>query len=138
MADSLTHVSAHARLRSQGTPSFLLGKRDRRRKGISLFLPREQPRKVFKVYENETEIWGKNRRRIQGSNDSADPLDLIEEEMAQYNLLKSSDLPPFIGGAVGGIAYEYIHRVETTVPRAEGPGLGTPALLHDHRFGGCF
>ena len=129
MADSLTPVSAYARLRSQGTPSFLLESVTGGEKVSRYSFLGSSPRKIFKVFEDETEIWEKN-----GSESTvatpADPLDLIEEEMAQYNLAKFADLPPFIGGAMGGIAYEYIHRVETTVPRAEGPGLGTPLLYY--------
>ena len=49
----------------------------------------------------------------------ADPLSLIEEEIAQYQPIDFPELPPFTGGAVGYLSYEYICRVEDTVSRAK-------------------
>jgi len=48
----------------------------------------------------------------------ADPLKLIEAEMAGITPVVVPDLPRFTGGAVGFVGYEYVTRVETTVPVA--------------------
>ncbi|MGB0372366.1 MAG: anthranilate synthase component I [Opitutales bacterium] len=130
MADSLTPVSAYARLRDlENSPSFLLESVTGGENVSRYSFLGSRPRKIFTVFEERTRIWEKGGATSEVET-PADPLDLIEAEMAQYNLLKVPDMPPFIGGAVGGLAYEYIHRVEKTVPPAEGPGLGTPLLYY--------
>ena len=45
-----------------------------------------------------------------------DPLTLIEDEMRGYHPVALPGLPRFTGGAVGFIAYEYVTRIEPTVP----------------------
>ena len=37
-------------------------------------------------------------------------------------------MPPFMGGAVGFVGYEYVRRIETTIPPAGEDGLGMPLL----------
>ena len=44
-----------------------------------------------------------------------DPLELVEKEIAQYQPAPQSDLPPFVGGAVGFVSYEYVHTIEPSV-----------------------
>ncbi|MEM7673710.1 MAG: anthranilate synthase component I [Verrucomicrobiota bacterium] len=130
MADSLTPVSAYARLRKlENSPSFLLESVTGGENLSRYSFLGSRPRKIYTIFEEHTEIWEKDGS-IQQIQTPADPLDLIEKEMAQYTPLKVSGMPPFIGGAVGGLAYEYIHRVETTVPAASGPGLGTPLAYY--------
>jgi anthranilate synthase component 1 len=46
----------------------------------------------------------------------ADPLDLVRRELHGLRVAKVPGLPPFHGGMVGMVGYEYIHRVEPTVP----------------------
>ena len=130
MADSLTPVSAYARLRDMGGPhTFLLESVTGGEKVSRYSFLGSSPRKIYKVYEEETTIWEKSGKE-RSVPTPVDPLDLIQEEMEQYNPLKIQGMPPFIGGAIGGMAYEYIHRVEPSVPCAEGPGLGTPLLYY--------
>lgn len=128
-ADSLTPVSAYARLSRDGGPSFLLESISGGEHLSRYSFLGSRPRKVFAVFEDSTRITHKDGT-VETMNTPADPLDLIEAEMARYKILDVKGLPPFIGGAVGGLAYEYIHRVEPTVPAAEGPGLGTPLLYY--------
>ncbi|MGA2052929.1 MAG: chorismate-binding protein, partial [Opitutales bacterium] len=59
-----------------------------------------------------------------------DPLKLVEERMAHYRPVKVPGGPPFTGGAVGFVGYEYVHRIEPTVPLAERDELGTPLLFY--------
>ena len=126
MADFETPVSAYAKLRGQG-PSYLLesvegGERLSRYSFIGC-----RPRKVFICGEKTTEI-----RNMDGSSRKIptppDPLSLLEQEMLRRQAVHLPDLPRFTGGAVGFVSYEYIHRVERSVPKAEADELGMPLL----------
>jgi anthranilate synthase component 1 len=126
MADFETPVSAYAKLKEAG-PSYLLesvegGENLSRYSFIGC-----RPRKVFVCGPNTTEV------RIPGQSSETiptprDPLTLIEEEMRGYHPVALPDLPRFTGGAVGFIAYEYVSRIEPTVPAVANDELGTPLL----------
>ncbi|MFM7751640.1 MAG: anthranilate synthase component I family protein, partial [Opitutaceae bacterium] len=58
----------------------------------------------------------------------ADPLRLIEEELRGFRPVTLPGLPRFTGGAVGFIGYEYVTRIEPTVPAAARDELGLPML----------
>ncbi|MFM1852386.1 MAG: hypothetical protein RIS54_2070 [Verrucomicrobiota bacterium] len=126
MADFETPVSAYAKLRDSG-PAYLLesiegGERLSRYSFIGC-----RPRKVFACGPETTEIreTGKAPRTVPTP---ADPLKLIEEEMSDYQPVKLPGLPAFTGGAVGFVGYEYVMRIEPTVPVAPKDELGTPLL----------
>ncbi|MCR6656747.1 MAG: anthranilate synthase component I [Opitutus sp.] len=126
MADFETPVSAYAKLKEAG-PSYLLesvegGENLSRYSFIGC-----RPRKVFVCGEKTTEI------RVPGRPTEtiptpADPLTLIEKEMAGYKPVTFPGLPRFTGGAVGFVGYEYVTRVEPSVPPAPRNELGTPLL----------
>ncbi len=126
MADFETPVSAYAKLRDSG-PSYLLesvegGENLSRYSFIGC-----RPRKIFACGPDTTEIRepGKPARTV---NTPADPLTLIEEEMRGHRAVRLPDLPRFTGGAVGFIGYEYVTRIEPTVPMAPADELGLPLL----------
>lgn len=117
IADLETPVTAYAKLKSE-SPAFLLesiegGERLSRYTFIAC-----RPRKIFKSYWDTTYIEevGLETREIPTPED---PLSLIEEEVAQYTPIDLPELPPFTGGAIGYVSYEYICRIEQTVPRAK-------------------
>jgi anthranilate synthase component 1 len=126
MADFETPVSAYAKLKDAG-PSYLLesvegGETLSRHSFIGC-----RPRKVFVCGPQTTEI------RQPGSPTQtiptpSDPLKLIEEEMSKFRPVKLPSLPRFTGGAVGFIGYEYITRIEPSVPTAKKDELGLPLL----------
>lgn len=126
MADFETPVSAYAKLKDAG-PSYLLesvegGENLSRYSFIGC-----RPRKVFVCGAKTTEI------RVPGQTPQIiptppDPLTLIEEEMRGYHPVALPGLPRFTGGAVGFIGYEYITRIEPTVPAAVKDELETPLL----------
>ena len=126
MADFETPVSAYAKLKDAG-PSYLLesvegGEQLSRYSFIGC-----RPRKVFVCGSETTEI------RIPGQPTETiptppDPLTLIEAEMRDYRPVTILGLPRFTGGAVGFVAYEYVTRIEKTVPAAGANALGTPLL----------
>ncbi len=126
MADFETPVSAYAKLKTAG-PSYLLesvegGETLSRYSFIGC-----RPRKVFICGPEMTEIreTGVGTRSVPTP---PDPLRLIEDEMSGYKPVALPDLPRFTGGAVGFVAYEYVTRVEPSVPAAGANELGTPLL----------
>lgn len=126
MADFETPVSAYAKLRSRG-PSFLFesiegGEHIGRYTFIGC-----RPRKIFRIFPEKTEVESKNGSR-ESLDTPSDPLSLIEAEMEQYRAVDVPDLPPFVGGAVGAIGYEYIHHIEPRVSRPTEDTLGLPTL----------
>ncbi len=126
MADFETPVSAYAKLKLAG-PSYLLesvegGEQLSRYSFIGC-----RPRKIFICGPETTEI------RVPGQPSQTlatppDPLTLIEEEMRGYSPVTIPGLPRFTGGAVGFVAYEYITRIEPSVPAAGKDDLGIPLL----------
>ncbi len=126
MADFETPVSAYAKLKDAG-PSYLLesvegGENLSRYSFIGC-----RPRKVFVCGAQTTEI-RQAGRPAQTVPTPPDPLRLIEEEMRAYRPVALPGLPRFTGGAVGFIAYEYVHCIEPSVPVAPRDELGVPLL----------
>jgi anthranilate synthase component 1 len=126
MADFETPVSAYAKLKEAG-PSYLLesiegGERLSRYSFIGC-----RPRKVLVCGPTTTEI------RIPGQPTQfvatpSDPLTLVETEMKGHRPVKIPGLPPFTGGAVGFVGYEYVTRIEPSVPTAAHDELKLPLL----------
>ncbi|MBI4622612.1 MAG: anthranilate synthase component I [Verrucomicrobia bacterium] len=126
MADFETPVSAYAKLKAAG-PSYLLesvegGENLSRYSFIGC-----RPRKVFVCGAQTTEIRTPGRA-AETISTPPDPLTLIEAEMRHYRPVKLPGLPRFTGGAVGFIGYEYVTRIEPTVPAVAWDELGTPLL----------
>jgi anthranilate synthase component 1 len=110
LADLETPVSAYAKLRGPG-PAFLLesvegGENVSRYSFIGC-----NPRKIFRARPGE-----------------ADPLAALQAELAHHRPVSVPGLPPFTGGAVGYLGYEFIHSVEQTVPLAAQDELGVPMM----------
>jgi anthranilate synthase component 1 len=124
MADFETPVSAYAKLRGHG-PAYLLesvegGENLSRYSFIGC-----RPRKIFACGPQTTEIIepGKPAQTVRTP---ADPLALLEAELRRYRPVKLPGLPRFTGGAVGFISYEYVTRIEPTVPAAPTDELKVP------------
>jgi len=110
LADLETPVSAYAKLRGTG-PAFLLesvegGENVSRYSFIGC-----NPRKIFRAQPGEP-----------------DPLAALQAELANHRPVNVPGLPPFTGGAVGYLGYEFIHSVEKTVPLAAKDELGVPMM----------
>lgn len=126
MADFETPVSAYAKLKEAG-PSYLLesvegGERLSRYSFIGC-----RPRKIFVCGPETTEIRVPGRP-VEKVPTPQDPLTLIEAEMSGYKPVALPGLPRFTGGAVGFVGYEYITRIEPTVPAAKVDELKVPLL----------
>jgi anthranilate synthase component 1 len=126
MADFETPVSAYAKLKEAG-PSYLLesiegGERLSRYSFIGC-----RPRKVLACGPVSTEI-RTTGAPVKTVPTPQDPLTLVEAEMAGYRPVTLPGLPRFTGGAVGFIGYEYVTRIEPSVPAAPADELKMPLL----------
>jgi anthranilate synthase component 1 len=126
MADFETPVSAYAKLKEAG-PSYLFESIEGGENLARYSFIGCRPRKIFVCGQKTTEI------RVPGAPTTTiptpqDPLTLIEAEMRDHKPVTLPGLPRFTGGAVGFIAYEYVTRIEPTVPAAAKDELGTPLL----------
>ncbi len=57
-----------------------------------------------------------------------DGLEVVERVMKKYRAVPVPGLPRFTGGAIGFIGYEFIHDVESVVPRPPRDELHTPVM----------
>jgi anthranilate synthase component 1 len=126
MADFETPVSAYAKLKASG-PSYLLesvegGETLSRYSFIGC-----RPRKIFACGTETTEIRTPGQP-VQTVPTPRDPLTLIEDEMRGYRPVTLPGLPRFTGGAVGFVGYEYVTRIEPSVPAVAKDELGLPLL----------
>lgn len=117
MADLETPVSAYAKLRTSG-PAFVFESVEGGENLYRYTFIGCRPRKIFSCGPQTTTVEEPGRSRREAPT-AADPLKMIEEEMAGYRPVKLPDMPRFTGGAVGFLSYEYVHRVEPVVPPAE-------------------
>jgi len=66
--------------------------------------------------------------QIGDSETVKDGLEVVERVMKRFHPVAVPGLPRFTGGAVGFVGYEFIHDVETIVPRPPLDELQTPTL----------
>ncbi|MEO0795412.1 MAG: anthranilate synthase component I [Verrucomicrobiota bacterium] len=125
-ADFETPVSVYSKLRANA-PAFLFesivgGEHISRYSFVGC-----RPRQIIASWEKETTITHQD-----GKSETIptphDPLTLIEKALAPWTPVSVPDLPPFIGGAVGFLGHEWVHRVEPTVPQAAENVLHTPLM----------
>lgn len=126
MADFETPVSAYAKLKDAG-PSYLFESVEGGENLARYSFIGCRPRKVFVCGTETTEVRVPGRA-AETIPTPKDPLTLIEDEMRGYKPVVLPGLPRFTGGAVGFIAYEYVTRIEPSVPAAAKDELGTPLL----------
>ena len=82
-----------------------------------------EPFLVFKVKNGNIEISGQ-RSAISDQNSKA-PLEKLKELITGYKIESPPDLPPFIGGAVGMLSYDFVHYFEN-IPRTAVDDLNIP------------
>jgi anthranilate/para-aminobenzoate synthase component I len=76
---------------------------------------------TFKVKNGSVEIGCKGKNLVCSSN----PLKRLRELMSRYRLITQTDLPPFTGGAVGLISYDFVHYLER-LPRTTVDDINIP------------
>ena len=69
-----------------------------------------------------------NTKPPAGTKMMRDGLDMVERVLAKYRPVALPSLPRFTGGAVGFIGYEFIHDIESVVPRPPKDELRTPTI----------
>ena len=126
MADFETPVSAYAKLKTAG-PSYLFESVEGGENLARYSFIGCRPRKIFVCGPDTTEIRVPDQP-AQTVPTPRDPLTLIEAEMSGYHPVTLPGLPRFTGGAVGFVGYEYVTRIEPSVPTAALDDLGTPLL----------
>ncbi len=126
LADCETPVSAYAKLKAAG-PSYLLESVEGGENLSRYTFIGCRPRKVIACGPQTTEIRVPGRP-VETIPTPPDPLTLIEAELRDHRPVQLPGLPRFTGGAVGFLGYEYITRIEPTVPTAPADPLGTPLL----------
>lgn len=116
----LTPVDAFERIRS-GKYSFLLESASGTVKiGRYSFIGTD-PFCIFKSKGRKIEILKSGKRTI--INDS--PLKKLRELIAQYRINRIDGLPPFVGGAIGVLNYDFVHHFER-LPRTTIDDLNLP------------
>ncbi|TYR78222.1 anthranilate synthase component I family protein [Priestia megaterium] len=68
-----------------------------------------KPFAVLRGEQNELHVTENNSHTVQTGN----PLHLMRDWLKKYKTVSHSDLPPFQGGAIGYISYDYIRYVES-------------------------
>jgi len=126
MADLETPVSVYARLRALGSPFLFESVTGGERIGRYSFCG-AAPAMTVTAWEDRTEIIHRDGKK-ETIPTPKDPLTLIKKELSGLRVAKVPGLPPFVGGMVGMVSYEYIHRVEPTVPQPAKDPAGTPIL----------
>lgn len=124
MADFETPVSVFAKLRGEG-PAYLLESVEGGENLYRYSFIGCRPRLVIASGPQTTEL-RRPGRPIETVPTPSDPLALVEAEIAGHVPVKLPGMPRFTGGAVGYIGYEYITRVERTVPAAARDDLQIP------------
>ncbi|MGJ8637876.1 MAG: anthranilate synthase component I [Opitutaceae bacterium] len=127
-ADCETPLGAYSKIRKAGAAflfeSIVGGE------NISRFsFVGSDPRKVIRIYEDEFTVTHKDGR-VETAATPADPLTVIEAEMARHTPVEIPGMPPFSGGAVGFVGHEFIHTIEPTVKKPEENPLQVPILYY--------
>ena len=82
------------------------------------------PQSRYAAWGKKT-LWQSGDERKEGT--SSDPLAFIQEQLAKRHVAPMPDLPPFLGGAIGYMAYDVIRYVED-LPNAPADDRGLPDI----------
>jgi len=132
LADMETPVSVYAKLRARG-PSFLLESVTGGEHIGRYSFAGSRPRQIITAWSDRTTIRHRDGR-LEEFPTPADPLAIVEkvtlqnERGAPRRIVTLPGMPPFCGGAIGFVGYDYIHCIEPTVPLPAVDNLGVPLL----------
>lgn len=128
LGDMFTPVSAFRRLAAGGVPSFLLESVERGdRIGRYSFLG-ANPFMVFRAKGDTVSLATAEKTETISLSKGRDPLHVLEEVMAGYQWVGGPDLPPFVGGAVGVMAYDIVRFFEE-LPETTDDDLNVPEAV---------
>jgi len=130
LADMETPLSAYRKIRGAGESFLFESVEGGEHIGRYSFVGCN-PRAVIRQARNRVEVI-ENGRAIETAivgPEVKDGLAVVERVMKKYRAVRLPALPRFTGGAVGFIGYEFIHDVETVVPRPPRDELQTPTMV---------
>jgi anthranilate synthase component 1 len=137
LADLETPLSAYRKIRGQGESFLFESVEGGEHLGRYSFVGCN-PRAVIRQIDNRVEVIesGKVVEKFvvsrepagEGSPHVSDGLEVVERILKRYRAVPLPDLPRFTGGAVGFIGYEFIHDIESVVPRPPQDDLRTPTM----------
>ena len=138
LADFDTPVSAYWKLRGQGESFLFESVEGGERLGRYSFVGC-RPAAVIRQWRDTVELLEKGQPRqtwkikrdaaTRAPEEIADALEIVERYLGRYRCAPVDYLPGrFTGGAIGFIGYEFVHDVESTVPRPETDTLDTPTV----------
>ncbi|MDB6040610.1 MAG: anthranilate synthase component [Verrucomicrobiales bacterium] len=136
LADFETPLSAYQKIRGQGESFLFESVEGGEHLGRYSFVgcnPRAIIRQIgtrIEYIENGKviEAYSTMGSESTGEKKVRDGLEVIETILKKYQPVTLPQLPRFTGGAVGFIGYEFIHDVESVVPRPSRNDLGTPTI----------
>lgn len=88
-----------------------------------------RPRRILEAYPDRLQVTERDGT-TQTLPPVDDPLQVLQSMMDCFRPVSLPGMPPFIGGAVGFLGYEYIHCVEPTVPVVGKDELNLPYLYY--------
>jgi anthranilate synthase component 1 len=126
VADFETPVSAFQKIDTGGY-SFLLESAEKSDQTGRYSFVGSDPRVLFESAGRNIRITEDNKVREYEA--SGDPLSELRALMASYKPVAMPDLPRFVGGAVGYIAYDVVRFFEPTIPAPPKDELELPEML---------
>jgi anthranilate synthase component 1 len=125
LADMETPVSAFRKI-DDGRYSFLLESIEGGEKWARYSFLGSRPSIVIRSFGDSVEIIRHGQRETRSL--VHDPLETVEDILAEYRPVPNPGLPRFYGGAVGFIGYDVIRFFEK-MPEREKPGLALPDVF---------
>ena len=123
--DTETPVTTYSKLRGSGASFLLESVTGGESLGRYTFLGCH-PKAEIRVYEDRT-IIARDDGTTEEIETGEDPLSYVENYLKEIRTpVPECEIPLFTGGAVGYVSYEYIHCIETTIPKPEKRQLDTP------------
>jgi len=137
LADFETPLSAYRKIRGQGESFLFESVEGGEHMGRYSFVGCN-PRAVIRQLADRVEVlengkvvdsYSVTQKPVAGDEHSVkDGLVVVEKVMKGYRPVSVPGLPRFTGGAIGFIAYEFIHDIEPVVPRPPKDELKTPVM----------
>ena len=123
LADTLTPVSAYEKF-ARGEFSFLLESASGGEKIARYSFLGSDPFMLFKARRDAVEITRDGRTK---TFTSPDPIRALQEQIGRFRAVQAPNLPLFVGGAVGYMAYDCVRYIEH-LPNEPPDPLGLPDL----------
>ncbi len=108
---ALDSFALFRRLSHSNGPTFLLESGHPRPEHPSYSFFGDHPYGILRAHQGRTSIWERGRAAVL----TGDPLEELFQRTTSSPLPLRKDLPPFVGGAVGFLSYDYVQAGEATL-----------------------